>query len=55
MNTYSIDMNTKLPAVYYNREKPNLLRVYVDVTLYGLKDQLDQIKSPQRNKKGGHC
>ena len=38
-----IDLNTKLAAVYYNKGKPTLLRIRVDVTLSGLKDQLNQI------------
>ena len=38
-----IDLNTKLAAVYYNKGKPILLRIRVDVTLSGLKDQLNQI------------
>jgi len=38
------DPNTKLAAVYYNGEKlPHLFRIHNDVTLSGLKDQLDQI------------
>jgi hypothetical protein len=36
-------MNTKLAVVYYNRGKPNLFRVHVDVRLSGLKDHLHQI------------
>ena len=43
MITYPVDLNTMLAMVYYNEEKPNLFRVRVDVTLYGLKDQLNQI------------
>jgi len=38
------DLNTKLAAIYYNGEKPpHLFRIRNDVTLSGLKDQLDQI------------
>lgn len=44
MNTYPVDVNTKLAVVYYNGRKPNLFSVYVDVRLSSLKDQLDQIK-----------
>lgn len=44
MNTYPVDVNTRLAVVYYNGWKPNLFRVYVDVTLFSLKDQLDKIK-----------
>jgi len=43
MNTYPVDVNTKLVVVYYNEEKPNIFKIYVDVTLYGLKDHQDQI------------
>jgi hypothetical protein len=43
LNTYPVDVNTKLAAFYYNAGKPNLFRVRVDVTLFDLKDQLDQI------------
>ena len=38
------DPNTKLAAVYYNGgTPPHLFRIRNDVTLSGLKDQLDQI------------
>ena len=38
------DPNTKLAAVYYNGGKPtHLFRIRNDVTLFGLKDKLDQI------------
>jgi len=38
------DPNTKLAAVYYTGGKqPHLFRIRNDVTLSGLKDQLDQI------------
>jgi len=44
MKIYVIDPNTKLVAVYYNKGKtPHLFRIRIDVTLFGLKDQLDQI------------
>ena len=43
MNTYLVDLNTKLVAIYYNVGKPNLFRVQVNVTMLDLKDQLDQI------------
>jgi len=40
----SFDMNTKLSAVYYNGgTPPHLFRIRNDVTLSGLKDELDQI------------
>jgi len=40
----SFDLNTKLTAVYYNDETPpHLFRIRNDVTLSGLKDELDQI------------
>jgi hypothetical protein len=43
MDIYVIDLNTKLAAVYYNGGKsPYLFRICTDVTLYGLKDRLDQ-------------
>jgi len=35
-------MNTMLAAMCYNREKLDLFRVCFDVTLYELKDQLNQ-------------
>ena len=38
------DLNIKLAAVYYNEGKPpHLFRIRNDVTLSGLKDELDQI------------
>jgi len=40
----SFDSNTKLAAVYYNGgTPPHLFRIHNDVTLSGLKDELDQI------------
>jgi len=45
MNIYVVNVNTKLAAMYYNVEKPNLFRVHVDVTLSNMNDQLDQINS----------
>jgi len=39
-----LDPNTKLAAVYYRDGKPpHLFRIHNDVTLFALKDQLDQI------------
>jgi len=43
MNTYPVDLNTKLVTIYYNEGKSNLFRVWVDVTLSVLKVRLDQI------------
>jgi len=44
MQFHSFNPNTKLAAVYSNEEKPpHLFRIRNDVTLFGLKDQLDQI------------
>jgi len=38
------DPNTKLAAVYYNGGTPtHLFRIRNDVTLFGMKDELDQI------------
>jgi len=38
------DPNTKLAAVYYNGgTRPHLFRICNDVTLFGLKDELDQL------------
>jgi len=38
------DLNTKLAAVYYNGgTPPHLFRIRKDVTLSGMKDELDQI------------
>jgi len=50
MDTYPINVNTKLVAVYYNTGKPNQFRVDVDVTLSNLKEQLDQINSRINHK-----
>ena len=44
MEFHGFDPNTKLAAVYYNGGKPpHLFMIRNDVTLSGLKDQLDQI------------
>jgi len=44
MEFAGFDPNTKLAAVYYNVGTPlNLFRIRNDVTLSGLKDELDQI------------
>jgi hypothetical protein len=43
MNTYLVDLNTKLATIYYNTGKLNLFRVCVDVMLLDLKDQLYEI------------
>ncbi|AES77293.1 hypothetical protein MTR_7g008890 [Medicago truncatula] len=44
MENYVFDSNTKLPAVYCNgRKPPHLFRIPTDVTLFGLKSQLNQI------------
>jgi len=44
MEIFVIDPDTKLVAVYYNGGTPShLFRIGTDVTLFGLKDQLDQI------------
>jgi hypothetical protein len=44
MEFLSFDPNTKLAVVYYTGEKqPHLFRIRNDVTLSGLKDELDQI------------
>jgi len=41
---YLIRTPSKLAAVYYNRGKPpHLFRIHTDVTLYGLKGQLNEI------------
>lgn len=50
IDTSIIDLNTKLVLVYYNKGKSNLLRVRNDVTLFGLKDQLDKINRRLNNK-----
>jgi hypothetical protein len=49
MNMYRIDVNIELGAVYYKEGKPNMFRVYIEVTLSGLKDQLEQINGRLRN------
>jgi len=44
MELTSFDPNTKLAAVYYNGGKsPHLFRIRNDVTLSGMKDEMDQI------------
>jgi len=44
MENSVFDLKTKLVAVYYNGGKlPHMFRIHIDVTLSGLKDQLDQI------------
>ncbi|AES69672.2 hypothetical protein MTR_3g033050 [Medicago truncatula] len=44
MENSVFDPNTKLVAVYYNEGKStNLFRIPTDVTLFGLKSQLNQI------------
>jgi len=44
MELPSFDPNTKIAAVYYNGRTPHhLFRIRNDVTLSGLKDELDQI------------
>jgi len=51
MEFLGFDPNTKLATVYYNDGKPpHLFRIRNDVTLSGLKDQLDQIKCQLNNK-----
>jgi len=48
---YGFGPNTKLAAVYYNGGKPpHLCRIRNDVTLYGLKDELDQINRQLNHK-----
>jgi len=44
MEFHGFDLNTKLAVVYYNGgTPPHLFRIRNDVTLSGLKDELDQI------------
>ena len=44
MQNSVFDPNTKLAAIYYNGGKPpHLFRIPTDVTLFGLKSQLNQI------------
>jgi len=44
MENYVFNSNTKLVAVYYNGGKPSyLFRISTDVTLSGLKGQMNQI------------
>jgi len=51
MDTLAIDRNTKLVVVYHNKGKrPHLFRVWNDVTLSGLKDQLNKIKRQINHK-----
>jgi len=49
MKTYLVDLNNKLDVVYYNGGKSNIFKVRVDVTLCGLKDQLDQFNQRHEN------
>jgi len=50
MEIFVIDSNTKLVAICYNEGKPpHLFEIRTDVTLFGLKNQLDQINR-QLNK-----
>jgi hypothetical protein len=43
LDIYSHEKNTHLVVVYYNKGKPTLFQIYMDVTLCGLKHQLDQL------------
>jgi len=43
MDTSVVDLNIKLAAIYYNEGKSHQLRVHNDITLFRLKNQLDQI------------
>ncbi len=44
MENFVFDSNTKSAAIYYNGGKPpHLFRIRTDVTLSGLKGQMDQI------------
>ena len=44
MENVVFNLNTKLAAAYYNGGKlPHLFRIHTDVTLSGLKGQLNQI------------
>ena len=49
MENSAFDPNTKLAAVYYNGGKPpHLFRISIDVTLSGLKGQLNQSRTQRR-------
>jgi len=51
MEFAGFDPNTKLAAVYYTGGKqPHLFRIRNDVTLSGLKDELDQINRQLNHK-----
>jgi len=43
MNIYSLKINTNIVVVYYNKGKPNMFRIHMDITLCDLKDPLEQI------------
>ncbi|KEH28454.1 hypothetical protein MtrunA17_Chr5g0446071 [Medicago truncatula] len=46
-----LDPNTKLAAIYYNGgTPPHLFRIHNDVTLSGMKDELDQINRQLNHK-----
>jgi hypothetical protein len=50
MNTYPVDLNTKLAVIYYNAGKSNMFKVWVDVMLLDLKDKLNQINRRLNHK-----
>jgi len=50
MVIYPIDLNKMLAEVCFNGGKPNLFRVWVDVTLKDMNDQLDQINQQLNHK-----
>jgi len=43
LNTYQVQLNTKLGAMSYNMGKSNMFRVRANVMMFGMKDQMDQI------------
>ena len=54
MEFHGFDLNTKLATVYYNGETPpHLFRIRNDVTLSGLKDELDQINCQLNHRDTG--
>lgn len=43
MNTYQVEINLNLVAVYYNMVKPNMFKARDDDILCDFKNQLDEI------------
>ncbi|MCI14760.1 hypothetical protein A2U01_0035892, partial [Trifolium medium] len=46
MDIYPVERNIHLAAAYYNRGKPYLFRINVDVTMCDMKHQLKHLNGP---------